>query len=81
MKSDKSVLILDTPDCCLDCRFHSDFSWACLITNNVIDDNVWHEKPDNCPLKPLPEAPCWLQCTDFEDGWIACLEKILGGSE
>lgn len=45
----KSILVVDTPDLCIDCtlREHSE----CAATRRKIEDaDMWVKKPDWCPL-------------------------------
>lgn len=65
----KSVLVIDTPENCLDCRFcyESDegVEACCSISDDDKDASLMKKidceygycqgKPDWCPLKPLPE--------------------------
>lgn len=65
----KSVLVIDTPETCLDCRFcyESDegVEACCSISDDDEDTSLMKKidceygycqgKPDWCPLKPLPE--------------------------
>lgn len=73
--SNKSVLILDTPETCVDCQFccefHEGTKACCSITDNDKDKTLMKEidcedgycqgKPNWCPLKPLPDKD------DFDD--------------
>lgn len=58
----KSILVIDTPECCCQCRFSgADGDYCCLKENMVSDSNAISEeeylnkKPDWCPLQELPE--------------------------
>lgn len=65
----KSVLIIDTPETCVDCQFcyelDEGIEACCSITDDDTDKSLMKEidcedgycqgKPDWCPLKPLPE--------------------------
>lgn len=58
----KSILVIDTPECCCQCRFSgADGDYCCLKENMVSDSNLISEeeylnkKPDWCPLRELPE--------------------------
>jgi len=70
----KSILVIDTPKDCGDCRLNShteyDFD-VCWITQGKGD----------CPLKPLPEPKDIGYPNDdydvgFGDGWDACLKEL-----
>lgn len=73
--SNKSVLILDTPETCVDCQFcyelDEGIEACCSITDDDKDKSLMKEidcedgycksKPDWCPLMDLPEKD------DFDD--------------
>lgn len=81
----KSILVIDTPKCCCQCRFSgADGDYCCLKENMVSDSNVISEeeylnkKPDWCPLRDLPDKyePASM---NFERGFNACIDEILKG--
>lgn len=67
----KSVLVIDTPENCLDCQFGtgycSDLEYEglceladCLDCNEILITEEYYDcesklRPDWCPLKPFPE--------------------------
>lgn len=63
----KSILVIDTPETCLDCRFcrelHEGIEACCEICDEPNDKELCRmikvdycqEKPDWCPLRDLPE--------------------------
>ena len=65
----KSVLVIDTPENCLDCQFcyelDEGIEACCSISDDDKDASIMKKidceygycqgKPDWCPLKPLPE--------------------------
>lgn len=66
----KSVLVIDTPENCIDCIFCQEYGigsrkYACCYVTNGDSENDMklidciygyrQSKPDWCPLKPLPE--------------------------
>lgn len=73
----KSVLVIDTPENCLDCRFcyESDegVEACCSISDDDKDTSLTKKidceygycqgKPDWCPLKPLPEKKEYVDPT------------------
>lgn len=74
----KSVLVIEKPESCIDCRLCIDDS--CFITETVIKDGI----NEDCPLKDLPQRQVANEY-DFEHysngvaiGWNRCLEKISG---
>ena len=52
----KSVLVIDTPDCCGRCRLlYWGYPIKCSYTHNVIHtNNLCSHKEKDCPLRPLP---------------------------
>lgn len=74
----KSVLIIDKPKKCDDCKLCMDN--ACLVTETVINDVI----PDDCPLLDLPDKQVCNEY-NFENytnginiGWNRCLAEITG---
>lgn len=58
----KSILVIDTPECCFQCKFSgADRDYCCLKENMASDSNMISEgeylnrKPDWCPLRDLPD--------------------------
>lgn len=66
----KSVLVIDTPETCIDCIFCQEYRTKsreyayCYVTNGDSENDMklidciygyCQSKPDWCPLKPLPE--------------------------
>lgn len=87
----KAVLVIDLPDRCFACPFHStvdgehehEFKVFCNIRfwkeyNRPVEN--LEERPSWCPLKHLPRK----KNTDFHpnivyaNGWNACLDEITG---
>lgn len=93
----KSILVIDTPECCCQCRFSgADGDYCCLKEDMVSDSNMISEeeylnkKPDWCPLRDLPEKKkvryfCLGQNDysqqGYQQGWNACIDEILEGVE
>lgn len=80
----KSVLVIDTPENCLDCQFCYELDEGveacCSISDDDKDTNLMKKinceygygqgKPDWCPLKPLPEEDHENHYPDeWEDGY------------
>lgn len=74
----KAVLIIDMPNSCKDgCEWYG---------GNYCERMgiIWKEdnKPDWCPLRPLPEEHTTLIENSYaegrRDGWNDCLKKIIG---
>lgn len=81
MSKSIAILVLDyTPDYCHDCPcYDSEF-----VTCQALRENVEpYEKPDWCPLQEAPEyEPIYHDFDDdYELGWNACLDNILGVKE
>ena len=81
----KSILVIDTPDCCRECPLCSEDHMTYRDYCRITDKHIWTtEKPDWCPLKPLPEkydmdnTPYNLDYNeDYERGYNACIDEIL----
>lgn len=79
----KSILVIDTPEHCRECPLREEYNQTyrdyCRITKNII----WTlDKPEWCPLKPLPEKEtrdCLKEWSNgYKSGWNKCLDAILG---
>ena len=79
----KAILIMDMPECCVDCccgyfeRYTKELNLVCGATGEDAN-NVG--KPDWCPLRELPEKakhPAYCDNGRFDKGWNACLDEIL----
>lgn len=100
--SDKALLVMDMPESCVDCQFcyeyHEGIEACCTVTREPSNDGMYRiikedycqDKPDWCPLKPIPEKkeemgmPRTPSMNDikrigFQKGWNACIDEILGG--
>ena len=85
----KAILVIETPDKCLDCDLRvldMDGSISCYYNKKEICNNVGenNSRPDWCPLKELPKE----EHSDFmydeyydgyDDGWNNCLNEIING--
>lgn len=79
--SNKSMLILDTPETCVDCQFccefHEGTKACCSITDDDEDKSLMKEidcedgycqgRPNWCPLKPLPDRKEITETYRWED--------------
>ena len=84
----KSVLVIDTPEKCLDCNLcvlDMDGSISCYYNKREICSNVGenNSRPNWCPLKSLPEEDHEDHYPDewedgYADGWNDCLREIAG---
>ena len=86
----KSVLVMKTPEKCLDCNLCAldmDGSLSCYYYKKEICSNVGenNSRPEWCPLRELPEEDHENHYPDewedgYADGWNDCLREIMGGS-
>lgn len=91
----KSILVIDTPECCCQCRFSgADGDYCCLKENMVSDSNAISEeeylnkKPDWCPLWDFPDKKvmdfreeCNMYISRYWEGYNACIDEILKGDD
>ena len=86
----KAFLIMDMPDCCLDCQFCREIDEAieacCEIMDEPYDSSLCRMiedycqcRPSWCPLKELPAKMKYSNGTYNGEvkGWNLCLEEIL----
>ena len=89
----KAILVMDMPSSCSDCKLKStvcgvsNVTHCCNLANGMITlDKGFEERLPNCPLKPMIEKQKH-SCIDNEfqrgakNGYNACIDEILGGSE
>ena len=87
----KSVLVIDTPERCIDCEIgqnHSNILETCVycpVAGKHVLDKETETIPDWCPLKPLPEkSTIENDMTDYQcgmvDGRNQCIDEITGGN-
>ena len=89
----KSVLLIDTPENCLDCQFCYELDEGveacCSISDDDKDTSLMKKinyeygycqgKPDWCPLKELPNKKNWGEIFNGNvKGWNDCLKEIVG---
>lgn len=81
----KGIILVDTPDKCCNCRmgfvneYYDQFECYFKPGTEIEPDE---EKPDWCPIKPLPEKAHHKEYWDngrYDKGWNECLEKIEDG--
>ena len=87
----KSVLVVDTPETCLDCEFcfelDEGINACCSVMNDENDKGLCRDiqcdggycqnKPDWCPLKELPEEEYYDGCDLWERGWNSGRNHLL----
>ena len=88
----KSILVIDTPDTCIDCPCYfagiGGHAW-CEKKKKKLDIETF--KPDWCPLREFPKKAsvgigiCVGNNTEcvksFVDGYNACIDEILKGAD
>lgn len=84
----KGIIVVDIPETCLDCNFCEEFDEGTLamcsllldenkLYGRVIDADYCQDKPDWCPIKPVPSK--YRGLTNFECGFNHCVDEILKG--
>ena len=82
----KSVLVIDTPVCCLDCPLLEDSGVVdyCRYTlePSPQDNDFDSKRSENCPLKPLPSEYFTNENTDrWFYGYNRAIRDITGETE
>ena len=88
----KSVLVIDTPGSCMGCNFFifdGDTNMDSCMTRETARsvDLEKYDKPEWCPLKPLPEKKEYVDPTSSAKakkniiavGWNTCINMIVKG--
>ena len=85
----KSILVIDTPKNCAECKL----MFLQGIGESICNAVDWEERPSLCPLRPLPKKKTEeeemakdpfnedLFYDEYIWGWNACLDEILGETE
>lgn len=79
----KSILVIDTPECCGKCPCFLEVATDCCGVNGKDIDS--HGKPDWCPLRDLPkerdENNTYTDCEYYRvQGYNSCIDEILKGA-
>ena len=81
----KAILVMDMPDVCYDCPLCENDSGCMAVGNSLIEVFTDREKPEWCPLKPLPEKAELTFVDHGQDqiamGWNSCIDELLKGGE
>lgn len=83
--SDKALLVMDMPESCGKCPLRSLSDDCEVVGRHVRDCSHLKNKPDWCPLKPMPEKKNYEALSDknpckaWGNGWNACIDEILEG--
>ncbi len=77
----KSILVIDMPKNCEQCRFSgSDGDVCCLEDKFILEHEYFDKKPDWCPLRGLPKKIAkedrWFD-KEYAIGYNACIDEIL----
>lgn len=84
----KAILVIDMPNSCRRCMCYvlGESNNFCSVTKYAIFDST--TKPHHCPLKYIPDkydmdnTPYNLDYNeDYERGYNACIDEILGEQE
>ena len=86
----KSVLVIDTPRSCAECKLRTSleanylYCIATLPRLKIDPMTAYNIKEHRCPLKPLPSKKQiehrWFS-KDYSIGWNDCLSQITGETE
>ena len=78
----KAVLVMGMPDSCIDCPCYKGGSvLRCGVDLSSLTDKEIREKPNWCPLRPVPEKKVEESARTMTDlgwinGWNACIDEI-----
>ena len=78
----KSVLVIDTPKNCSECKL----IFLQGIGKSICNAVDWEERPSWCPLKPIPQKmeESWMETPndcDYRLGRNDCIDEITGETE
>ena len=89
----KSILVIDTPKNCSECKMHYEeddpYDYyetidRCLLLSKYRVLSKYGKVPHDCPLKPLPQKMlAWHNDSsdDYQRGYNQCLGEIIGQEE
>lgn len=85
----KAILVMDMPTCCNKCPIEETDTIYCQIFDTKADyrnHNPEKERPDWCPLKEISQKKQQNPYNGsyeigFVDGYNACIDEILKGSD
>lgn len=84
----KSILVMETPEHCIDCPCHFAYEngtvWCGKENKELLADDIETFKPDWCPLLDAPEKKDKNSYhnereSGYVEGWNDCIDKILNG--
>ena len=79
----KSILVIDTPNNCAECKL----MYLQGIGESICNAVDWERRPSWCPLRPMPSRKnnnesemvgCLQMDIGYTLGWNECLEEIAG---
>lgn len=87
----KAILVIDMPKCCKECDLiiHGTPVFCAIKLKDIKTHDRYVEKPDWCPLRPMPEkqeehpADYYLFGSlgvAFTQGYNSCISQIGGGT-
>lgn len=72
----KAILVMDMPENCFKCKLQD---WAnCRIVKGC---HTGDTRPDWCPLKEVPKKLDYIGLEEYDKGYNACIDAILGDKE
>lgn len=83
----KAILVIDMPKNCRECPLAKNESivleeaYNCLPKRKWVTDRECESRPNWCPLKEVPQKQENLPTNIYREGWNACIDEILKGSE
>ena len=80
----KGIIVLNNiPENCVSCRLSILSAYGGKFCK-VVKEYTYTDKPDWCPIKPVPDRACHEEYWDngrYDKGWNECLEAILKGGK
>lgn len=90
----KAILVIDMPKSCNKCELKTHrfgfttnkMKVGCKFKGDILTD-VLSDRPNWCPLKPLPQEKedLYFPCNEYEqafnEGYNRCIDEILGEKE
>ncbi len=81
----KGIIVVDIPETCGDCaccQYDGQYDRYCGVNGEDLMNIDWNgEKPDWCPIKPMPERAYHENYCDngrYDKGRNDCLNEVLG---
>jgi hypothetical protein len=75
----KSILVIDTPENCAECKL----MFLQGVGESICNAVDWSRRPSWCPLRPMPEKKSEVGIYGFDlvknryaTGWNDCLEEL-----